>query len=359
MVLPKLLGGMFLLQYTNVKGVGRSLQKPKPRRLLGPFFFCALTFCLFSPLFGQERVIQRVTAPIAAPIQSVQSALTQSIPLPPKPPQAAPVNSTLPGFGTLSGRHSGDSAISPSTFSGSLDFLPPETSLLQQMRTDEAFAARMTDSEVIQTQFLSSSAIPQLPDTSELGFRRIQFSPRSDNLPSAVFQPYDPQNQTRGGIVVITGGINLIIEGIEKNNVLANSVLAGDTVDISADNLVIWTENPSKIHVGASYTESESFDFQLYLEGNIIYRDGPRVVQASRMYFDAKHKVAYILDGQLRAPISDIPGVEGFVRLKADILRQMADGVFTARNALVTTSQLGEPTYSRTYVFASCPNITA
>jgi hypothetical protein len=38
--------------------------------------------------------------------------------------------------------------------------------------------------------------------------------------------------------------------------------------------------------------------------------------------------------------------VEGSVRLKAGILRQIENGLFTARNAMVTTSQLGEPTYS-------------
>jgi hypothetical protein len=64
------------------------------------------------------------------------------------------------------------------------------------------------------------------------------------------------------------------------------------------------------------------------------------------MYYDVKHKVAYILDGHLSMPISEVSGLEGSVRLKADILRQMGDGLFTAKNAMVTTSQLGEPTYS-------------
>jgi hypothetical protein len=64
------------------------------------------------------------------------------------------------------------------------------------------------------------------------------------------------------------------------------------------------------------------------------------------MYYDAKNKVAYVLDGNLNSPITGVKGIEGALRLKTDILRQLGDGLFTAKNAMVTTSQLGEPTYS-------------
>ena len=197
------------------------------------------------------------------------------------------------------------------------------------------------DDGVAQTQYLSSTAIPQLSEGSKLDFRQIHFNPRSDNDFSLVMKLYDPNDPARGGIAIFTGGINLIIEGIAEN-----STFAGYTVDISADNAVIWAEDLSKISSGGSYIESDTLDFELYLEGNIIFREGSRVIEASRVYYDAKHKVAYFLDSHLSAPISDESGIEGSVRLKADILRQMGDGLFTARNAMVTTSQLGEPAYS-------------
>ena len=505
-------------QHLDVKGVVRVFCKPKSVRLLGSLSLCAFVFLFFRPLFGQERVIQRVTAPITAPIQSVFSSS-------PKPTSL--VNSTLPGLGTLSSGYDNEPAP---IFAGSLELLPPQTAYLpsiyvegrgyvpitdpgiqpyidpavfrnpasdpaivmiptqisRQMETSgkttlslpseteaepivisaqtgwckcigqheviyflrgdcslrqgqtaahsseavvwiavegnlrevtlylegdstqailieqgdsrqsAAGQSRMgqgittitdktwlghwysrsavdvmiaqeqpspqeepaifkralarltpdspspTGESIVQTQFLSSTAIPKLPEGANLGFRSVQLHPRGDGAFGVAVQPYDPSNPARG-IVVLTGGINLIIEGITSGQV---KFLSGDTVDISADNAVLWSENPGKIQGGGAYTESDNNDFEIYLEGNIIYRDGPRIIQASRMYYDAKHKIAYILQGHLSAPISEITGVEGSVRLKAEILRQMGDGLFTAKNAMVTTSQLGEPSYS-------------
>ena len=339
MLLPKQSGGKYLLQHLTLKGVVRFLCKLKPIRLSVPFFLCALAFCPFSLFFGQENVIQRVTAPITAPIQSAQSALSKTIPLAPQVPASVQVNSALPGLGTLARGSTATSA----TYAGSLDFLPSETIQPSQFYVEGPAGIQPADTKITPTQYFSVTNIPQLGGT-DLGFRQVQFAPRSDNNFSVAFQPYHTNDPARGGIVVLTGGINLIIEGITAEG--TQGVLAGDTVDISADNVVIWTENPGKISGGVSYTESETLDFEVYLDGNIIYREGPRVIRASRMYYDAKHKVAYILDGDLSAPISEVNGIEGFVRLKADVLRQMGSGLFTARNAMVTTSQLGEPAYS-------------
>jgi len=475
-------------------------------RRFGSFFLCAFVFCLFSPIYGQEGVIQRVAAPITAPIQSVQSALSHSLSSPPKVSSFRQVNSALPGLGTLPRGYFNDSATSPPVltpsvlppvFAGSIELLPtdstgailPTALASRQMETTgntilslpleeetepiilsaqmgwrkeigkhtvyflrgcsfrkgrttaqspeavvwiaaerdeitnirkvtlylESDSAQMpvqieqTDSQekvtritdlrwlghwhtlsvvdvrivhplppqeepaiywralalmnpdktppaavgkeedkagVVQTQFLSSTAIPQL-EGLDLGFRRVQLTPRSDNQFNVAIQPYHQHDPALGGIAVLTGGINLIVEGVSDTY----GILSGSTVDISADNAVIWTDNPGKIHGSESYTESAAQDFEVYLEGNIVYRDGPRVVHASRMYYDAKYKIAYILDGHLFAPISELGGMKGVtkgahIHLKADILRQMGEGLFTARNAMITTSQLGEPTYS-------------
>ena len=197
---------------------------------------------------------------------------------------------------------------------------------------------------ILSPLFGQDTTSPQASLGSNLGLRRVELNPRSDSGINTAFEPYDRLNPARGGIVVLTGGINLIIEGIDDN--LAQAILAGDIIDISADHAVIWTTNPGKLHSGASFTESDTLDFEIYLEGNIIYRDGPRVIQASRMYYDAKHKIGYISEGHLFIPIGDLTGMEGSIRLKAEVLRKMGEGLFTARNAMVTTSQLGMPTYS-------------
>ena len=200
---------------------------------------------------------------------------------------------------------------------------------------------------IVQTQYLAPATVPQLTNGANLGFRSVQINSRSDSSVNLAYEPYNRDNRAGGGIIVLTGGINLIIEGIDAEKLAGTQLLSGDTVDIAADNAVIWTENPEKIRGGGTaFTESANTDFEIYLEGNIIYRDGPRVIEANRMYYDVKHKIAYIFKGHLSIPIDEDGGIEGTVRLKAEILRQMGDGLFTAKNAMVTTSQLGEPTYS-------------
>jgi len=418
-----------------------------------------------APVFGQENVIQRVTAPITAPIQSVFSP-SSKVPLPPSPHG----NSALPGLGTLSRDASpptaGSLELLPLVTSRQLETTNPTTLSLQadkaapiaiaagtgwhkQIGSHEVYFLRgdcslrqgttsasspeaiiwiaternaitglrevsfyleseiahlpvrieqsdsgqgvtkITDQQwfghwytgsvvdlkithpqppqaepaiykraldlmstpetppavegVVQTQYLSPQTTPQMSRDSNLPFRRVELVARGDAGFGIAAEYYDPTDP-RGGIAVLTGGINLIVTGITgfENSMM----LSGDTIDIAADNAVVWAADVSKIVGGGSYAESEPLDFEIYLEGNIIYRDGPRVIEASRMYYDAKHQVAYILNGHLSAPISEINGIDGSVRLKADILRQMGDGLFTAKNAMVTTSQLGEPTYS-------------
>lgn len=183
-----------------------------------------------------------------------------------------------------------------------------------------------------------------LPTTAEVltqppRFRRITFNRRGDKEHNAQSQPY-PNNDSNRWITIITNGMNLIIEGVDSNG-----MLLGDIVDISADNAVVWSGNPTKMFRGGG-EEDSNLDFEVYLEGNIIFRDQERTIQAQRMYYDAKHQIAYILNGELKSPIVDVKGITGSIRVKAEILQQLGDGLFTARNSLVTTSMLGEPTYS-------------
>ena len=203
----------------------------------------------------------------------------------------------------------------------------------------------LDDARMTQTQFFSPNAMQQSPlDAASLGFRRVSLLPRGDTPYSIVVDFYDRNDPTRGGVGVLTGGINLVLEAITHEG--ARAVLAGDTIDIAADNAVIWTENPTKLIGTATYVESDRIDLELYLEGNIVFRDGPRVIYADRMYYDVKHQIGYITNGHLIMPIGDISGLEGYVRVRADTLRQLGDGMFTARNTMLTTSMLGEPAYS-------------
>jgi hypothetical protein len=190
-----------------------------------------------------------------------------------------------------------------------------------------------------QVGYVATAATAAAKPSTPPQFRLITVNPRGDNDLSFLMDPY-PNNPDRG-ILVFPKGFNIIIEGIT-----GEEMLSGSTVDISADSAVVWMDEPSKLVGGRRHKDDSNNDFELYLEGNISFRDAEQTIQAKRMYYDAKNKVAYILDGRLETPIKNIKNITGIIRLRAEILRQLGDGLFTAKNSEITTSQLGEPSYA-------------
>jgi hypothetical protein len=182
-------------------------------------------------------------------------------------------------------------------------------------------------------------AAPQNSKPNKTPFRRISLNPRGDNKMSIDIEPI-PDNPDRA-IVFVSKGMNLIIEGLNDDN-----ILAGDVVDISADHAIIWSINPKNFQQNRKTNQDSKSDFEVYLEGNIIFRDGERVVKAKRMYYDAKNKIAYIIDGELTTPIVGVRGFSGTMRLKSEILQKNGEGNYTAKNSWVTTSLLGQPTWA-------------
>ncbi len=202
-------------------------------------------------------------------------------------------------------------------------------------------SATRKSSAIRQTQFLQETPTPKKQPVAEstLPFRRMRFNSRSDLPLDFRFDKF-PDNPERG-IAVINKGINLIIEGVSSQ-----SMLLGDVVDISADHAVIWGANPSRMQNDGNGDENGSNDFEIYLEGNIIFRDGERRIEAHRMYYETKTGLAYVLDSKLTSPMVGMQGVKGEIRLQAESLQKIGDGLYTAKNGFVSTSQLGEPTYS-------------
>ncbi|MDR0391413.1 MAG: hypothetical protein LBH59_05875 [Planctomycetaceae bacterium] len=200
-----------------------------------------------------------------------------------------------------------------------------------------AIKAMNPDASVIeQVQYVEET---QTPKQDSSPFRRISLNPRGDNAMSIDIEPI-PDNPDRA-IFIISKGMNLIIEGVNSDN-----ILTGDVVDVSADHAIIWSVNPKNLQQNGKTNQDSKTDFEVYLEGNIIFRDGERVIKAKRMYYDAKNKIAHIIDGELTTPIVDVRGFTGTMRIKSEILQKIGEGNFTARNSLVTTSMIGQPTWS-------------
>lgn len=169
------------------------------------------------------------------------------------------------------------------------------------------------------------------------GQNSIQFLPRNN---SGSYQTKLLDRPEYGdGVFIARGGVTAVIEDVSA--VLKNgTTLELGTISVSADQIVSWGPPFKAIlngDVNAGNTEGE-----LYLEGDIVLRQGDRIVYADAMYFNVKRRTGMILDAEA---ITTLPGYNGVVRLKADVMQQVSEGNFVAFDAAVTSSRMGVPRY--------------
>lgn len=163
------------------------------------------------------------------------------------------------------------------------------------------------------------------------GVRRVRISPRS--AVSFSVQSFESKQTTPlEQIWVLTGGINMIIEGIERFGV----------VDLSADRMVVWTRPVKAAQFQSETVQSSETPFEVYLEGNIVVRQGQNVIRADRAVYDARENRGLILDAELRAYV---PALKDSVRVRAQRIRQLSQNSFHATGAWTTTSKFGFPGY--------------
>ncbi len=161
--------------------------------------------------------------------------------------------------------------------------------------------------------------------------RRIRFRPRNaDTPPQVQIEPSETGDST---VVVIKNGINVIIDGIDQLG----------TVDLVADRVVIWiTGGMSNLSMSGTTELASGQPFEMYLEGDIEFRQADRVIQANSMYYNVAQQTGVVLAAEM---LTSVPDYEGLVRMKAEVLRQVNGGSFQAFNAALTTSRLGMPRY--------------
>ena len=78
------------------------------------------------------------------------------------------------------------------------------------------------------------------------------------------------------------------------------------------------------------------------MEGNVVFRQGDRVIYATRMYYDVPNQVGTVLDADMLTPV---PKYAGMLRLHAQVLQQLSPQKFLAHNAYFTPSRFGVPGY--------------
>lgn len=172
------------------------------------------------------------------------------------------------------------------------------------------------------------------------GIRRVRFSGRNGGqffLESSPSKDTTPPEQ----VVIIKGGVTVLIDTADGPN---GGATGAGTIDLSADEVVIWTEQSTvnDLSMGGEVTQPQEMPFQIYLEGNIVVRQGQNVLTARQAFYDVREERALLLDAQIRARM---PGMTGKVRIRADRLRQVARDTYHAEKAFITTSQYAKPGY--------------
>jgi len=112
--------------------------------------------------------------------------------------------------------------------------------------------------------------------------------------------------------------------------------------------MVVWTSGTDEPDLSGSRSQGLDRPLQLYLEGNVVFREGDRTIFADRMYYDVNNRVGTILNAEVLAPQvnpRDPSMLGGVARLKADVIRQLGENRFVANNVTVTTSRMSNPRY--------------
>ena len=122
-----------------------------------------------------------------------------------------------------------------------------------------------------------------------------------------------------------TGGIRVIVEGIEAPEVQRLGTSLGKIV-LETDNVVLWGPNIEQLQNGET-TDFEDLPLEIYMEGNVVFREGDRVVYAERMYYDVRQRAGTVLDAEILTPVEQY---EGLLRVRAEVLQQLDANTFQA-----------------------------
>ena len=140
-------------------------------------------------------------------------------------------------------------------------------------------------------------------------------------------------------VILARGGVTVLIRDVTAQ-LPSGELMQLGTISLSADRVVGWLPLLSGLIDGSS--DFSQADGELYLEGDIVFRQGERIIYAESMYYNINSEQGMVLNAEA---ITTIPEYQGVVRLKADVLQQVAKGNFIAFDAAVTSSRMGVPRY--------------
>jgi hypothetical protein len=214
----------------------------------------------------------------------------------------------------------------------------PDWSAADERGEGDDFRARPRDDDDVRpAQFATEESVPVGSATERVrqsagGVRRVRMFQRQ-NLGWQVEDSSNPNNPGEQ-ITSITGGVQIIIDGPDEIG----------TISLETDRIVVWRPRSVTL-LGVGDGEGSDLGdgpIEFYMEGNIVFRQGDRLIYADRMYYNVMQDYGVVLGAEMLTPV---PEYQGLVRLKADVLQQVDRQNFLGYGAAVTTSRFGVPSY--------------
>jgi len=171
-----------------------------------------------------------------------------------------------------------------------------------------------------------------------LGAKSIEFLPGGNGELNFSYTQ-DPISGESVGL--IRGGFKLVVHDVQMAQNNGTQMDLG-TVTLEADNAVVWIKNATDSNTAGGFVSTPDRPIELYLEGNIVFYQGQRVIYADRMYYNVSSEYGMILSAEVLTPV---PQYQGLLRLKADVLQQRDRQNFMAYGAAITSSRMGVPRY--------------
>jgi hypothetical protein len=118
----------------------------------------------------------------------------------------------------------------------------------------------------------------------------------------------------------------------------------GNEIELQADNLVVWRTTSDAAKAGSGQDrEGEEGVTAVYVSGDVIMRQGQRMIQADDLYYDLRQRRALARNVVMRTfdVARNIP-----IYVRAREFRQIAEDTFEAEDVSVTSSEFWTPQLS-------------
>ncbi len=199
------------------------------------------------------------------------------------------------------------------------------------------------------SQFNQDNGLVELPSDGN-GFQNLMILPpqgvlRRVRISARSAQPFSAQTERSTNstpaeqIAILSGGIKLNVDSPQPDG-----RPDPNAIELAADSMVVWTE-PTDVEnltqIGERY-QNHTAPLQVYLEGNIVIRQGDKTLRAQQAYYDVRETRALLIDADVKMRM---PGIETPIRIRANRIRQLNPGTYHAQGAWLSGSYFGKPGY--------------